>query len=452
MRIKRGFFEWGLFLLLLLLTVAFSNAFQQTLVQRGKGIGDDVHYLSIAAQYLNGEPFSGVSPFVYRQFTPWLASLIAGSEEQLYDAFHTVSLLSGILAACLTLLLLRAFIRDWRLRLALASLFPLAWFLPVRMSFWTPVNTDPTGILMILIMLLLCQHFRKAAASPDTRARSRAVLVGWMTLAVFISVFTRSSLILFALMLPLCTAFSPQAATMKDKLVEKTKQLHPLLLLPLMAGIVTFVAIRLNTEASWVFAENTLGKSIYGPLLIYFNHVYSVSLAQQLHELYTYWGPLLVLLLWRLRTVARFLGDHWHILLCLAINAAYATFADGRFFAYAYPVFLLLLGIVIQDNTARLHRRKGILAVLILAQLITLRVFWTMPADYPINAFLDEGPMDALVLFTPFTSDFNYWDIHPFINRHFYGQIVATQHLILSLLALFFLADFRQRDENRSDG
>ncbi len=445
MRNKIIIYEWGGMVALLLLVTVASALFQDVYsVYEGLGHDGRVYY-QMALQAFNDQPFEQRTTFVYRQFTPWLAAAIAGQMSEIFPIFKYIGVTSAIITSFLLLLLLRYFINDWRLRLFLAALYPLHFMGPLRYSFFSPISTDPIMLLAITALLLVAQHFR-------SYPKDRNMCLVAATLFVFISVLTRSSSLPFALLLFFAISFSPSATTVRDKLWEKIAHVRPLLFVPFIAGLVAYFYVRQQAVVTGHYGAEFYNNHPYSLLLYNFNRLYTLPLMHYLQYIYTVWGPLFVLLLWQYRFVFNFLSNHWHITIFIVIPMIYATFAGDRQLIMTFPAYLILLGIVIQDKSDILKEKKWLCVVLIIAQLIAQRVFWTMPIDIPDEPQFTspDTPIAFPHLFTPFTSDFHFYDMLAPENRGFYGHIVVAQHLLFSFFALIFLSDVYKRHSGKS--
>lgn len=435
--------EWGSVTAILLLTLLLSSTFQG-LINLHEGIGwDGVFYWNMAAQNFHDKPYQAQAPFVYRQFIPWLAAGLADTQDEIFPVLRVMSHTANILGVYLILLLLRYFINDWRLRVFLVSLYVIHYWAPIRKTFWLPVETDYVSLLTLIALLLLAQHIR-----VNLRHKT-PVLIGACLLA-YISVWVRSSSLPYTLLLLLAISFT-SGSTMHEKIWEKIRQIRQywFLLLPCAGGALAYIYVRQNIIIDGYYGGGTVAPgNPYGYILYNFHKIYKLSMMSFIQGWYTAWGPMLVLLIWQYKLVARFLSDNWHILMFILLPVLYALFANiSRFGIFAFPAYLIILGIVIQDKAEFFKQRKALFIILALAQMISSRVFWSWPVELADYAESVPASTEVVmpILFTPFTSEFNFYDTEPITNRGFYGAAVAGQHLLFSLFILIFLTGIYKR-------
>src|SRR5215212_8948362 len=97
------------------------------------------------------------------------------------------------------------------------------------------------------------------------------------------------------------------------------------------------------------------------------------------------------------------------------------------------PIVYLLIGKAIEDNLELL--KAILLAVLLIAsQLVSERVFWTLP-DYPV-----ESPTPLPLLSIP-SSDFQLLDLWSMHGECLIETISLAQYLLLCTLLLWWLSN-----------
>lgn len=435
--------EWGGLILILILAHAIGYFFQDLVHVNGGQGGDGMIYYLMAEQALSGRDFEARSPFVYRQLLPWLAAFFSSSPQELLTSFKIINLTVATATAVLLLILLRFFVDDWRLRLLLVSLYALHYLHSIRDVYFLPISTTHLMMFFIVAALIALEKIRTQSAL-GMHGR-----MGWsfvLAVVMFLAVLNRSSFLPLALAAPLCFSFTSEHTGWRDKLFALIKHRQAILFLPLVTGIIAFVGVRFNAEVSGLWGEEFFGGSPFSTLFYNLYRMYRLSLLAWVQSIGTAYGPIVVLLIWQWRLVVEFLSQRWDWCLVITVFLTYGSFATSqRFLCFMIPIYLVLLGIICKQKMPILKNKKGLLFIIILAQTVSQRLFWSSPVDIPsLPKFLP--PLDGLgvlpLLFTPFNSDFIWYDIIPENNRNLYGPIVAFQYIIFIAISLLFLTNF----------
>lgn len=262
---------------------------------------------------------------------------------------------------------------------------------------------------------------------------------------MFFAVLNRSSSLPLALAALCCFSFTDKHIDWRDKLLALIKRQRVILFLPLAAGVIAFVGVRLNANVSGFYGEEFHGGNSFSLLFFNLSRIYEISLLAYVQNIGMAYGPLIVFLIWQWRLIIEFLSQRWDWWLIIIIFLVYGTFATThRFLIFITPIYLVLLGIVCERKMAVLKDKKILLLIIILAQAVSQRLFWQIPADIPNEPQLipPDAPVALPVLFTPFSDNFIWYDIFPEYNRGMYGFIVTFQYIIFIAISLFFLTDF----------
>jgi hypothetical protein len=406
--------------------VIASLVFQpQIAVNAGQGWDGAVYY-RMAEEVHSGGPVIAEAPFVYRVLVPLAAASLFPNDLML--GFKVVNALAIAITIVLMVVWLRLHLDSWLVRAVVIGLFLTQWTGPLRTYFWYPVLVDYWLLPAVLAGLLIVDRLRQGG---------RRVI--WLPLLCLVSVFAvavRESGLLIPLA-ALCT-YNP-ICPMGGRLVNVPARLRDLLaiprllVLPVMAGAGVFGLLRLVlvSTSSYGFARATVGW-----LLRKWPNTYAQG------WLIAY-GPILVLPIFYWRASWQFLRTHQAEAAFLAALTVLSWIGGGdteRFVTWGAPIVYLLVGIGLQE-LAREHVPSLFVVLLVLAQAVSERLFWILPA-----AALEWEQVSELVLLTPVGNDVSVynvtaWDAEPAvrITSQIEYALVTT-----ALLALLFWMRHRQ--------
>ena len=203
-------------------------------------------------------------------------------------------------------------------------------------------------------------------------------------------------------------------------------------MLPLLAGVLGWAAANLL-----VIQANS-----YSYLEFARYWAYVKSAPSYLHGWFITFGPLLFLVIFNWRRSLKFLAQNQYLLAFLVLNSILAWIGGSgteRLLYFGLPVIYLLVGKAIQDNLDLL-KSIPLVVLLALSQLISERVFWTLPdLNAPYNT-----PFPVL---TPLTSHLKVLDLFSFYGNRSIEAISLLEYLALGGIVLWWLG---YRDAQRA--
>jgi hypothetical protein len=168
-----------------------------------------------------------------------------------------------------------------------------------------------------------------------------------------------------------------------QRYLPKIQIFNKLSFIPIIVGIVALLSIRL-------FVESTVPYSFAGAA---FSWIYRKSVLIYVHAWLIAFGPVLFIIFVKYRSAMRFLKDS-RLSAYYLIIIAFMGLAGGsdteRIVFWAMPVVYLMIVRIITENI-KLFSSKLIIAILGVAQIINMRVFWAIP-DYP-NEYSSINPV-----------------------------------------------------------
>jgi hypothetical protein len=318
---------------------------------------DAGQYYVMAGQIASGQTVSAEAPYVYRLGVPWLVAQISPGDPA--RGFFMLNVLCGLALAGALALWLRHGIERPAVRLALVALFAAAWHGPVRYTHFNPGYVDP-AFLVLVIAGLAVAHTLQDGVTPGRIAALTALTVG--------GVLVRETMLLVPVSAMLATNPLPLAGARR---AGGGRAVPWPVLIALGAGLAamafTHLVVVADTTRSFAAAVTQwIRKPPSAYLLAWF----------------TAYGPVLAVLAFDWRTVARDLAERQHLLAFLALCAVLA-FVGGsdteRFLFWALPVVYLLLGRAIERHFA-LVTSGAIAAALLVTQALSARIPWAIPA------------------------------------------------------------------------
>lgn len=396
-----------------------SNSVQNSItLNKGKG-WDGVTYYDVAEQLQEGNLPLGEAPFVYRIGTPFLVSLLFNSNNLLFG-FKFINILANLIVITLLVFWFRIYIEEWKIRSFLVVLFITQWHGPVRFIYYYPVYVDSWLFVFLLAGLI---SIYKISIKPRL---SNLIFLG---IIVFIGTLFREVVIIIPiallyalnpikLNLPLISR-SGTDNSQGRKIRTPNSFLVPLILAILSFGITRLLGSQTNnfsfllTSSYWV---------VHKPVITYF-HAYFIA-----------FGPaIMVLLIFNWKKAGKFLKNH-QFMLVYVLGFGFLAWIGGsdteRILFWSMPVIYLLVGISIEKNIEVFS--KILFLTLIVCQLISQRLFWTIP-DYP-NEFVSPYPFLTFI-----GNKFQFLDLYSFHGDKSIQLISFLQYVLLSIILLIWL-------------
>lgn len=414
-KISRNTLEVLILLTAFLLVNLIGQIFQKPIsLNKGRG-WDGIVYYSVAEQFLKGQQPRAGAPFVYRIGTPFLVSLFF--KEDLLLGFKVVNLIANGVTVFLLLLWLQLNLLTWEVRVILVLLFITQWHGPVRFVYFYPVYVDP-WIFVFLLAGLIGIH--KVILKTNLRT------LGFLGLICWVGVLFREAM----MVIPVASLFATNPIQYKRGLCAKWSDLRitslikippPVFLVPVVLAISGFLGVRrIVTQINdYSFLETALYWAYQKPFLAY------------LHGWFVTFGPLIFIPLYNWRRVLSYLMDRQFLLVYLVGFAILAWIGGSdteRILYWALPVVYLLMGKSMEEHKELLVS-PGLVTVLVGSQLISQRVFWTLP-DLP-NPFISSLP----ILTVP-GNKFPYMDLWSYHGERIVEFVSLLQYTFLGVLLL----------------
>jgi hypothetical protein len=366
------------------------------------------HYAALAITE-HRFPIQAEGPFVYRLATPWLTSVVnpvlKASTPRWLDAlvdhwtalddtlpWYLVNAIASLLFGVLLLRYLRHFIDSALVRLVLLTMWYAQWHAPVRFLYFNPVNVEPLFLLAIIVGLLVIEEQRTA---PVWRAALILVPVA------AVGALCRESMVL----LPLAFAAGRQPLTI---VARRDWKAALAVVLPLAAAIAALAFTRYVAEPT----------KLYDPLAEPLRMLRTKPIDSWFLAWFFTFGPGAIALM------AAAAPAWWRVLrerrdmLVWGGGCCVLAFVGGsdteRILGWSVPVVYVLLGLSIVRWRDDLRRRPWLVAVLVMVQLVSARIFWPIPAGY-------DNPQ-SLQLSLSWTSLYELADRF-FVIRHNYANL-----------------------------
>jgi hypothetical protein len=375
-------------------------------------------YFQVAEQLASSDLPNANAPFVFRLGTPLLVAIF--SKDALIPGFKIVNILANFLSAILFVFLLRQFIRNVKIRIAMSAAFMLMWHGPLRYVFYYPVLTDSWLFVFVLAGLL---GIRKLQQYPSNKGFLLFVLIS------SVGIFFREATIL----VPIAYLFATNPLTMpvnfltffsNKHIIQNIKNIPFKSLLPLfLCGLTYFAISKIVTfDNSYNFFVNAIYWALSKPFSAY------------LLALFVTFGPIIVLLIYKWRWVIEFFRNNQYLLVFLLaiFMAAWVGGSDTeRILFWGAPVIYLVIGKCIEDNF-RLFRSIPILITLIAAQSLSMKLFSTIP-DSP-NNFVTPLPILTILI-----NNFQNFPWFSIIDNHRLETITFIEYALLALILILWL-------------
>ena len=404
-------------LVLFALVAGLGLAFQKPLTYHDGQGWDGVAYVQMAQQLVHHERPSAIGPFAFRLGTPALVAWLFPNHILL--GFRLVNLAACFLSVILLTLWLRRFVESPWLRLALIAAFLTQWHAPLRFTAHYAAYTDPWLFVFVLGALLRTHPNPPASYPPasylgilpqgrEGRRSEERTKPGWvrvggyeaggfgwgLALLCFVGALFRESVVV----VPLAVAIASRGRQ------------WPALLAGVL-GVAATHALASQTDG-YSFAR-TVGQWAYNkPLPVY------------LHGLFIAFGPALVLPLFFGRTALAWLKQQpvltWMLTVFLVLGWVGGSDTE-RIVYWAMPIVYALFGVILEKHALP----KSFYIVLIALQLLSHRVFWTLP-DFPSTVH------SSLPLFTPLTSACPYPDLWSFQAERRIQLVALLEYLLVT--------------------
>ena len=358
---------------------------------------DGDEYYVLTEQLAAFERPHAAAPFVYRLATPWLVARLFPHD--IVGGFTAINLGAAAATAILLLVWLRRFVAERWARLLTVSLFVLEWHGPTRFVSYYPVYVDPLVFPCLVGGLILIDEIEARRGVAD------AHLLWALTALCLAGALCREVM----LVIPVALLFT-------------ARRFDPRRLLPLASVAAVIVATRLWAQPripfSWV--ETAFFHISHKP-------AYTWVLAW-----FITFGPLLALVFYDWRRAWRTLGGRPYL---AAYVLAFGTLAyigghdTERYLFWSMPVVYLLIAQALVAHRRALDNTY-LVTVLVLAQVVSARMLWSIPSPSLAVASLSEMPTPAAKIYSVlnrlFIIDDFHWNLWSnFGSRPFHALLLA---------------------------
>ena len=385
----------------ILLAIAMFSAvngilhFTQSPIEFHEGKGwDGEAYYNMAEQFAQGVAIQDRAPFVYRPGLPWLVGQFFPND--LIHGFFLLNLGANFVSVLLLVFLLRPFIRNPWVILALLLAFMIPWISPIRYIHFYPCYTDCFGMTFTLAGLLVLTRMRRKDEMK------KAGWLGMLILAVIVGfgVLFREYVFLLALVAPFVSnplkinkeepffksLFKAlQTGVRNEKAREgvtlgvneivnmpNLKRINISSFLPLVVGIAGLLITRENVSG----ITNEFSFGYIATLWLLFKSIFSF-----LHSWAIVVGPIIVVLIYFWKEARATLLKHqglWAFLI-LGSLLAYIGGADTeRFVFWLFPVILILLGQLLEKHGS-LFKNPVLWITIVVGQVLSWRLIANIP-------------------------------------------------------------------------
>ena len=355
--------EIGLVIALFALTNLIS-AFRQKQNTFDGGLAWERPYYVMAGQFARHEPIATTAPYVYRVGTPFMVALLSPGD--LFRGFRIVNTTGSFIASLLLVFWLKGYVKDWRTRVLLVTLFLIQWDAPPRYMYHSPVHVDAWYFVFALVGLLAIRRYQEHPSLP---------LLGGLIALSFVGTLFRE--IVMIVPITFLAAHQPFSLVGPPEERDLKVRLPPLAhWLPFLSGAAAFAIVhRFVHQTDGYSFLSTILEFLYGKALIGYAQGWLLA-----------FGPVLFIILYDWRKAGAFLAEHQTFLFFLATGAWLGFFGGSdteRLLYWSMPGVYVLLGVAIERHRAVLSRWPVALTF-VLGQMMTSRILWTTP-DYPTS-------------------------------------------------------------------
>jgi hypothetical protein len=433
-------------LAVLFISICFIYHGQQRITLNGGKGWDGIYYYQVTEQIKAGaDRITGELPFVRRLGTPFLVAEYSGmTGADILDSALAVNLIGAFIAVLLLFYWLKSFIAEYWICILLCFLFMVAWYLPVRYSYYVPLTSDAWGAVWFLAALLLLNLMRKSFMLKRTGAFAAYVLAFSFITGIAV-LFRESNAILcvlpFFIFNPLCLPDSYSGSWTISQALAHLKRIckhYPLrqtviLFLPVLfvLGANLFVKkhIVISAQNNYSYFQNVL------------ELIFTKSFPEYLLGILIAFGPLIILLPFFYGQYKSLLKERQELLILCASSLVFGyiggTDTERILFMSGFPVIFLLLGNSIRS--IYYSSQRWWLYVLFILQAISYRLFWSLPdctvqsGHTPIPFF---GLMSSKVKYLYLYSHFSSYILNFILLMEYFILFFATMYIIRNKVSL----------------
>jgi len=412
---------------------------QRITLNEGKG-WDGIYYYKMTEQIQAGvRPVAGELPFVRRVGTPFLIAAYSNfTGKNILDSALYINLIGAFITVVLLFFWLKLFFEEFWICALLCFLFMMAWYAPVRYSFYVPLTSDAWGAVWFVGGLLLLHGVRKSYSNKNNRAFIIYITAYALVIAIG-TLFRESNAILcvlpFFVLNPFKNVhFSSGAVKISHgiQLLKKTGKLYFIwqtlfLFIPLIFILLINMMIRKLTVVT-----DLNGYSYLQNVLSWF---FTKSLPEYLLGVLIAFGPVILLVPFFYRQYKSLLWERQELGVLLIISLLFGfiggTDTERILLMSGFPVILLLLGISIKGifNSSQ----RWWLYVLFILQTISFRFFWSLP-DHTVKSGHTPIPFFGLM-----SNHFKYLYLYSHFSNYLLGLLLLIEYFVLFIATWYVL-------------
>ena len=385
---------------------------------------DADEYFRTTEQLAAGQTPTRAAPYVYRLAAPWIVATV--SPGNIAGGFLVLNLVATAASTLLLLAWLRRFVAAWWIRVMLTALFVITWHAPTRFLFYYPVYVDPLLFPFLISGLIVSDRI--------TREGPASTLVATLVGLVVAGTFVREVMLIV-----------PIALLLSNRRYWRIARLWA----PLIAGGIVIAithALVQPRATDYSFAGAALQQVRTKPLFTWV-----------LAWFITY-GPLLAVLLFGWRTAIAVFKDRvylaWYVLAFTGLSYVGGQDTE-RLLYWSMPGIYAVLACAIDQNRHALHNTY-LAAVIVVTQLLSARVFWSIPSpslgvpefsQTPRNAW-SYGIVNRLLVIDDF-----HWNLYSnFGSRSFHALELALYIALAAVICGWMLWIAKKRKVVRAQG
>jgi hypothetical protein len=421
-------------------SICFVYKGQQRITLNGGKGWDGIYYYKITEQIQAGTRLVvGELPFIKRLGTPFLISVYSNiTGTNILDSALYINLTGVFITVILLLFWLKLFINEFWIRGLLCFLFMMAWYAPLRYSFYIPLTSDAWGAVWFVGGLLLLHIIRESYTNKNNKAFIAYIFV--YSLVIAIGTFFRESngvlcILPFFILNPFKNLkFSSGRINISNCIYLLKKTLHTylnrqtiFLFVPLI-----FIALTNILIGTLIKVDDRDGYSYFQNVLLC---LFTKTLPEYLLGILIAFGPVLMIVPFFYSQFKSLLWENQELGALLIISLLFGliggTDTERILFMSGFPVILLLLGISMKGifNSPQ----RWWLYVLLILQTISFRFFWSLP-DHTIKSGHTPIPFFGLM-----SDHVKYLYLYSHFSNNILSLLLLIEYFILFVATWYVL-------------
>ncbi len=431
--------------------ICFIYKSQQRITLNGGKGWDGIYYYSITEQIRDGvKPVVGEMPFIRRLGTPFLIarySIITGTD--ILDAALVINLTGMFITVLMLFFWLKKFLEESWICGLLCFLFMMAWYAPVRYSFFVPLNSDSWGAVWFITAMFILQAIRKSYMHKQNRVFLVYVLAYSIVIATG-NLFRESNAVLcilpFFIYNPLNELTWSFKNSMHSDLTRFFKRIFEkyfvwqtlVFFIPVIFILLSNMFINRQIVVSqlnvYSYVENVL------------TCVYTKTMPEYLLGIFIVLGPLVLLVPFYASQYKSLFNEQQELLILLFIALLFGyiggTDTERILMMSGFPVLLIVIGKSIRG--IYYSSQKWWLYVLCILQMIAFRFFWSLP-DHTVKSGHTPIPFFGLM-----SSHVKYFYLYSHFSNYIINTLMLAEYLILFVVTWYVIRNRIELKANTS--